>query len=592
MSEFLDLAPSLPRYGEDAEVGLLQGRRPGLGEFLGATVGEGWWGTTLATGGAAARAAGEGADDPRPISREDWRYHPLWRENVEWDERMTEGRARSIARVYDENRYRRALMEARDPGAFETVLGFGGQLLGSIPDPVNFVPIAGPLSRLARVGEAAADAGSLGARMLAGTARTLDRPGVSGSALRGAVDAVGGNILAAPVVYGVQAQFGDEITFDRVVADLAIGALIGTGFGAVGGLFGRARETMNQRAAVRIMDAAARDVAAGRSADLPAALVRRTVEDAVVRSAPPEAAPLMGDGDAPLSGLPRQPDGAPLDRDAFAAIVAERQGTTVDALRADAAASGQAAQRAAEDARKAGGLVSWLVRNGGLSDAGGDLRSIMGTVRARPGLVNNQPRRWTPDGTRQVGGMAPDEAVRAAREAGFFPDREVGDGEDAITPADLFNAIDEELRGLSVRRPDRQGARTFEDLNAAERAGVDLEARLDEAYGWYREALEVERRLSAMPDGMRDDVAERAAMMEFEGGLSREEATARAGREAAANDPELAAALRQIDALRAEGRLGAGDDAVLRAGDEQAAELDAVANGLEEAAACSLRNAA
>lgn len=587
MSDWLDPAPRLADYDTARDSGLLLGRRPGMGEFLGASVGEGWWNTTLGALGAAGNAAQEGERDARPIAREDWQSHPLRRDGIEWDERMTEGRAAAMARTFDENRYRRALMEARDAGALETVLGFGGQLVGSIPDPVNFIPIAGPLGRLARTGAAAAEAGSVGARALAGTARVLDRPGVSGFAMRGALDAVGGNILAAPLVYGIQDQFGDEVTFDRVLADLSIGALIGAGFGTAGGLLSRARDRMDQRAAVRILDAAARDVAAGRSVDIPSALTRRTIEDAVVRAAPEEVAPLLGDGDAPLAGLPRRPDGAPLARDEFAAVLAERQGTTLDALRAETAEAGQAAERAAEDARRTRGLVSWLVQNGGLRDEGGDLRTILGTTRARPGLVNNRT------------GMAPDEAVMRAREAGFFPERRdevAGQGNtgapDTLSPADLYRAIDEEMRGLSVRRADGQGARAFEDLNGAERASVDLEARLDESYGWYREALEVEARLASMPAAMRDDVAERAAMMEFEGGLSREEATARAGREAAGDDPDLAAALRQIEALRAEGRLNDLDAATLRAGDEQAAELEAVANGLEEAAACSLRNVA
>ncbi len=57
-------------------------------------------------------------------------------------------------------------------------------------------------------------------------------------------------------------------------------------------------------------------------------------------------------------------------------------------------------------------------------------------------------------------------------------------------------------------------------------------------------------------------------------------------------DPETAAALRQIEAMRAEGRISPADDAILRAGAEQADELDAMADGLEEAGACLLRNLA
>lgn len=576
MSDLLDVAPTLPRYDAETEGALLQGRRPSLGEFLGASVAEGWWNTTVATGAAVAGAAADGERDARPIAREEWRYSPFWREGVAWDERMTEGRARAVARVYDENRYRRALMQARDPNAFETVLGFGGMLVGSIPDPVNFVPIAGPLVRGLRAGGTAVEAGTMAGRMLAGAARTLDTPGVAGAALRGTVDATGGNILAMPLVYGAQAQFGDEITFDRVVADLAIGALIGAGFGTAGGLIERARTVADQRAAVRVLDAAARDVAAGRPVELPNALVRKATEDALTRSAPPEVAPLLGPAENPLATLPRV-DGRPMTREEFGAALAEGGGM---ASPDDLALT---AQRAADEAAQAQTLVRWLVAQGGVRDDGGEIRQALGgTGRTRPGLLNRN-------------GMSPDDAVRRAREAGFFEDYRDGvapDQVDRLTPNELFAAIDAEMRGEGVRR---QGSRRLEapaDRNASERARREAEASLDEAYGWYREALEVERRMRLLPESVRDATMERAAIMEQDGGLTRAEATARAGREAADADPELQAALAQIEAMRAEGRLGAADDAVLRAGDEQAAELEAVANGLEGAAACALRVAA
>jgi hypothetical protein len=577
MSDFLDIAPSLPRYGAEAEDALLRGRRPALGEFLGGNVGEGWWNTTLGTGGALGEAAAEGQRAPEPIARDAWRYHPLWREGIAWDERMTEGRAAAMARTFDENRYRRAMMQARDAGAFETVLGFGGMLVGAIPDPVNWIPVAGPLARLARMGEAAAEAG-LAARLTGGAARVLERPGVGGSAIRGSVDALGGNIASAPFVYGVQSQFGDEITFDSVVTDLALGALIGAGFGAGSGLVARLREGMDQRAAVRVLDAAARDVAAGRAPDLPAALVRRTVEDAVVRAAPERAAWMVGPADSPLAGLPVRPDGAPLTREEFSRVLMDREGTTPETL----AAAEQGAQRAADQAAKADTLVRWLIRNGGVRDDGGGLmQSLGGTARTRPGLVNNRA------------GMSPDDAVRAAREAGFFDDFEArADAPDTLTPNELFAAVDAELRGEGARRVHSHGVQPNPERNAGERMRERRRGEEDEAYRWYAEAVAVQRRLRDLPESIRDDIAERAAIMEAEGGLLREEATARAGREGAAADPELQAALAEIEALRAEGRLGAADDAVLRAGDEAAAELRAVADGLEGAAACMLRGAA
>lgn len=574
MSETIDLAPSLPRFDADATDALLARRQPALGEYLGGTVGEGWWNSLPGVVGAAGRAAAEG-EGTAPIDRDAWRYHPLWREGIAWDERMTEGRAAAMARTHDENRYRRALMAAREPGAFESVLGFGGMLVGSIPDPVNFIPLAGPLGRLLRGAEAAAEVG-LAARLAGGAARALEAPGVGAAALRGGVEGLAGNALAAPVVYGVQAQFGDEITFDGVVLDLALGALVGAGFGAAGGL---ASGALDGRAAVRLLDAAARDVAAGRAPDVPGALARRVAEDAVVRTAPDGVRWMLAPDDAPLAGLPTRPDGAALTREEFGSVLAQRDRVEEAAAAADAAVA---------EAGKARTLLREVMANGGLRDEGGELMQMLGgTTRTRPGLINNQPRARTPDGTAWMGGRSLDEAAQSAREAGFFPERDVGE----ITPRDMLDALDAELRGREYRTADGAGARPFPE--SGERIRGEHAQRVDEAFAWYREAAEVQRRLAAMPASVREAVSERAAIMEFEGGMSREEATARAGRDLEGSaDPELAAALRDIEALRAEGRFGPGDEAIIRAGDEAAAELASVAKGLEGAAACILRGAA
>jgi hypothetical protein len=86
--------------------------------------------------------------------------------------------------------------------------------------------------------------------------------------------------------------------------------------------------------------------------------------------------------------------------------------------------------------------------------------------------------------------------------------------------------------------------------------------------------------------------AARAGVREFEGGQGSDEALVRGAGDVAANDPDLAVALRTVDALRAEGRLNAADEAALRAGDDAAAETESLARGLEEAGACLLRRAA
>lgn len=108
---------------------------------------------------------------------------------------------------------------------------------------------------------------------------------------------------------------------------------------------------------------------------------------------------------------------------------------------------------------------------------------------------------------------------------------------------------------------------------------------LDEAYGWYREALAARQhmdRMAAAP-AERESTTPETPNPANDQGLSRGEA-----RETAdfGSTPES----RQIEALRNEGRISPADDAILRAGAEQADELNAVADGLEEAGACLLRN--
>lgn len=538
--EMLDVAPTLPRFGADAEAALLQGRRPGLGEYLGAAVGEGWWNTTVATARAAMGASQEGVADPRPISRDEWRYHPLWRPGVEWDGRMTEGRAAAIARTYDENAYRRAVQGARDAGALEAVLGFGGMMVGGAPDPVNWLPIAGPLGRVARAGAALeARAGSaLAARALTGAATVLERPGIGGAALRGSVDALGGNLLAAPLVYGVHAQFGDEVTFDGVLADLAAGALLGAGLGAAGGAIHR---MLDRRAAVRTVDAAARDLAAGRPTEVPGQIAAQAVEDAAVRAAPPEARALMPDGgDVRLADLPTRPDGAPLTREEFDARVApERPADPLDARIQDAYL------------RATGGEYAKSVTLADLRD-----------------LLPNVPRAELDRALTDMAGTG-----RGTLHPFDDPMREIpgrGGGQARVDAARLHI-------GPGIHRD-----MIWLDAPLSERPGTDA------AYAWYREAMgarqQAERLRATAP---RPDPAAAA-------GAPRDaarEGGAAAGGEGRAGeaDPEAEAAAAAVQTMRAEGRIRPGDEAVLRAGDEAAQELEAVAKGLEQAAACTLR---
>lgn len=600
MSDMLDSAPMLPRYDAEGAAAVLQGRRPGLGEYLGANVSEGWWGSTTGAWGAVAAETRGAQEDDRPMTREEWEgsgYARLL--GPAWDERMTRGRAAAQARTYDETAYREALMAARDPSAFEMALGFGAQLVGSLADPVNFIPIGRGVE--------------LGLRGIGAlrAAEVLARPGVAASALRGAVDAVGGNALAAPAIYAVHERYGEEITFDKVVADLAIGALIGAGFGTAGGLLSR-RLQPDATVAVRTVDQAASDLAAGRPMEVPASLAARTLDDAVMRSAPPEMAGLR------VADLPTAAGGLPLSRADFDAFVASRGTPEAFGLRRDLLSSTARVEigpDGAPHAIEAGpAYVPSPMAPAGPSRAesvrapvlNGDGQPVIALSRAEERAIGARLER---QGERDIS------FVRIEGEPGAYAvanvaGAEVYRGQDGAprvypsvaraktaarqiegqwTPVEteggavLLRADAEMGRRMQANRrlmevgPDFLSGRTPPAPEPAMALGEAIRA---DAYAWYREALDARRqmeRLAAAPPDAQPVLGGTKQGPESQQGA--EASTALPGPEAA-----------QLEAMRAEGRLTAADEATLRAGDEAAAELQGVAKGLKEAAECLLRN--
>lgn len=599
--EMLDAAPTLPRYTDEGQRGLLLGRRPSLWENLGASASEGLWNTTLGTMGAVGReVAGERAD-PRPLSREEWEASGLAREGLRWDERMTRGRAEAMARTFDENAYRRQLQAARDPGALEMVLGFGAQLVGSIPDPVNFVPLAGPV------------AGGLRAAGALRASTALTRPGVAASALRGTVDAVGGNLLAAPLVYSIQARYGEEIGFDRVIGDIAISALIGAGFGTVGGLLSSRRIQPDSMAAVRTLDAAARDVAAGRPMEMPGEMAARTVEDAAMRSAPPEFQGVR------LADLPTGPGGFPLTRGEFDALLAARGAPSTlrrdllsSVARVEADADGrfrlleQAQPFTPEQAPPAAPRAPTRAEQVRAPVLDADGQPIVAMSRDEARVLAQRLQRSGEQDVEflRVDGQPGAYAVAAVPDAAVYRGQ---DGAPRVYPsAARAKAAARQIEGFGWTPVEVDGG--FVLMRAAGDMGTRLQAnrrlvdiggdvlappraaspeaevmRLEDAmradaYAWYLEALDARMATERMA----------APMPVREATAPGEAARGQPERAADAADPDLAT----VEAMRREGRLTDADEAILRAAAEQADELEAVANGLEEAGACLLRNIA
>lgn len=191
--------------------------RPTRSQFLGAMVEQGWWssipGQLVELHDRPQRYMGE-----RYADEEEWRASEHWRPGLRFEPGMTREIAGFDAAIYDENRVREDRLGRRRAGVVDTALGFGAAMLGSVPDPTNFVPFVGPSWRAAQI----VRFGSVGGRAVAGAA-----------------DAAIGNALASPLILANQARFGDDVGIADYVLDMSVGAAIGTVFGAGSGVLAR-----------------------------------------------------------------------------------------------------------------------------------------------------------------------------------------------------------------------------------------------------------------------------------------------------------------------------------------------------------------
>lgn len=136
------------------------------------------------------------------MSEADWQKSEHYRKGIKWEETMTPVRAGIYAEEFDKRRQRESIME-RGGGGARSVLGFGAGIIGSLPDPINFIPFGGAVrggSTMARVGAAVFE-------------------GAAGTA------------LANAVVMPNRAKYGKDYELADYISDVFFGA-------AVGGLFG------------------------------------------------------------------------------------------------------------------------------------------------------------------------------------------------------------------------------------------------------------------------------------------------------------------------------------------------------------------
>lgn len=146
------------------------------------------------------------------LDEDQYKASAFFRKDIPYDPGMTEARAEALASMDDAKKVREFYAQKRPFSAFI------GNLAGQAFDPINYVPVAGPLVKAAAV----AKAGRIG-----------------GGAIHAGVDAAANTAAFGIATSGERAKFGDDVSWQATVSQIATAALIGSAFGAIGGAVGR-----------------------------------------------------------------------------------------------------------------------------------------------------------------------------------------------------------------------------------------------------------------------------------------------------------------------------------------------------------------
>jgi hypothetical protein len=152
-------------------------------------------------------------DEAGALSEEAYKASPYFRKDVPWQNGMTTARAQALAEMDDRRKVREFYASKRP------ITSFFGNLGGQALDPINYIPVLGEAvsaANVARFGR------------------------VAGRALTSSLDAAANTAIAGIATAPIREQFGDDVSWQSTISQIAMAAVIGGAFGAVAGRFGRA----------------------------------------------------------------------------------------------------------------------------------------------------------------------------------------------------------------------------------------------------------------------------------------------------------------------------------------------------------------
>jgi hypothetical protein len=159
------------------------------------------------------------------LTEDQYKQSPSFRKDIPYDPGMTETRAAALAEMDDVKKVREFYAQKRPLAAF--LGGMAGQAL----DPINYVPVGGPLVKAAAIGRF----GKIG-----------------GEALAASLDAAANTALFGIGTADARAALGDDVSWQALISQIATAGLIGSAFGTVAGAIGRRMDARVSEAEQRL----------------------------------------------------------------------------------------------------------------------------------------------------------------------------------------------------------------------------------------------------------------------------------------------------------------------------------------------------
>lgn len=204
------------------------------------------------------------------MNEEEWAQSEFFRDGLTYEKGMTDGLAQLLADRHDRNSLDSFLANRSTKGGMAAMIA--GNFIGSIPDPLNFIPFLG---FEAAAGRATSLLGKTGGRVALTSA-----------------DAVVGAAAMQPLIAYEHSLYQDPWDYTMAVRDVTFAAAIGAGFGGIGVALSR----FSPRERVASMSKAVNDIMRNEPVDVspvlqsPVAALRRIKGiSAKIRSAPGDA---------------------------------------------------------------------------------------------------------------------------------------------------------------------------------------------------------------------------------------------------------------------------------------------------------------